>query len=125
MYCSICQDDDHTAPDCDYYRPPGHDLPTAEADQPGRLPQHRACSRCGTLTYTWDRQPCGHHEIPGTERPYVGTAPIRQPPRDHAALALQQVAEARAARGDDLDQWWAKVTAGRSVPLSPPQPHTQ
>ena len=121
MYCSICQDDDHAAGDCQYYRPPGRALP-AGAGQPGRLPQHVSCTGCGTLTYAWDRQACGRHLEPGTERPFAGFPASVRRVRDLAALALEQVAEARAARGDDLDRWWAQVTAPpAAAPLSPPQ----
>lgn len=109
MSCGICGDDDHTEYACELrlgtYRPP---------DQAGLLPQHRRCWTCKQITHAWDHMPCGQHSTPGAEMPVVDAPPVT-PPRDRTrdlqALALAQAAEARAGRGEDLDTWWALVSA--------------
>lgn len=109
MSCGICGDDDHTEWTCELRL--GNQQPP---DQTGLLPQHRRCWTCREITHAWDNQPCGQHSVPGAEMPVVDAPPVT-PPRDRGrdlqALALQQLAEARAERGEDLDGWLMRVLA--------------
>jgi hypothetical protein len=94
MYCQTCGDDDHYTADCDLRL-------GAPRNEPALLPQHARCYRCRQLIYAWDHMPCGRHVPVGIHRDRTDAPPVT-PPRDRThdlrALALQQAAEARAAR---------------------------
>jgi hypothetical protein len=120
-YCGICGDDDHAMNDCELYlrnrQPP--------PDDTGLLPQHRRCWTCKQITHAWDHMPCGQHSTPGADLPRAD-APPPTPHRDRThdlqAFALAQLAEARAERGDDIDQWWAAQMRREREQLRLPAP---
>jgi hypothetical protein len=98
--------------------------PLPAPDQAGLLPQHRRCGRCKQVTLAWDSRPCGQHAAPG-QAPPVGEAPPVTPAsssrrRDLAALAREQAAEARTARGDDLDAFFRRAAASTPAPTAAP-----
>lgn len=118
MECDICGDPGHSAWN--------HRIdPSPAPDQAGLLPQHCRCRTCKQVTLTWDSQPCGSHLIPGAVLPPGPPPPVTPPrerTRDLAALARQQAAEARAARGDDLDAFFRRAAASTPHPTAAPGP---
>jgi Zinc knuckle len=68
-----------------------------------QLKQHRKCPGCNSTVFAWDNAPCGSHQRLGP-KPHTALAPARGRPHDLRALALQQAAEARAARMAFLDE---------------------